>query len=189
MVFSWKRLKDHFRRILHHEEEPWRIAGGMAVGVFISFTPFYGFHTLVALVCAFAFRLNKLATVTGAWVNLPWFAPVVYGVSLMVGELILSGGAVPPAWSQWSLQNLLATSQSYFQAQKVREGVFTLIQLTFAASKPLVVGTTVLGALAGGIAYLITLEAVNEIRRLKAQKGARRGRDRPAGKDQGGGAC
>ncbi len=176
MVFSWKRFKDHFRNILHLDEEPWRIAAGMGLGVFISFTPFYGFHTLVALLCAFAFRLNKVATVTGAWVNLPWFAPAVYGVSLMVGELILSGGAVPPGWTDWTLRGLVATSQSYFQAQSVKEGVYTLVQLTFAISKPLVVGTTVLGALAGAIAYLLTLEGVREVRRLKAltmRKGGR----------------
>lgn len=177
MLFSWKRLKDHFGNILHLDEEPWRIAAGMGVGVFISFTPFYGFHTFMALLCAFAFRLNKVATVTGAWVNLPWFAPAVYGVSLMVGELILSGGSVPPAWRDWSLQGLVATGRSYFDAQKVKEGVYTLVQLTFAVSKPLVVGTTVLGTVAGGIAYLLTLEAVHEVRRLKALT-AKRGRRR-----------
>ncbi|MBI1893497.1 MAG: DUF2062 domain-containing protein [Candidatus Rokubacteria bacterium] len=176
MVVSWKRFKDHFRNILHLDEEPWRIAAGMGLGVFISFTPFYGFHTLVALLCAFAFRLNKVATVTGAWVNLPWFAPAVYGVSLMVGELILSGGAVPPGWTDWTLRDLVATSQSYFQAQSVKEGVYTLVQLTFAISKPLVVGTTVLGALAGAIAYLLTLEGVREVRRLKALKMRKGGR-------------
>jgi uncharacterized protein (DUF2062 family) len=176
VVFSWKRFRDHFRNILHLDEEPWRIAAGMGLGVFISFTPFYGFHTVVALLCAFAFRLNKVATVTGAWVNLPWFAPAVYGVSLMVGELILSGGAVPPGWTDWTLRDLVATSQSYFQAQKVKEGIYTLVELTFAVSKPLVVGTTVLGALAGAIAYLLTLEGVKEVRRLKILKMRKGGR-------------
>ena len=43
------------------DESPWRMALALAVGVFISFTPFWGFQTLLALVVATVGRLNPRA--------------------------------------------------------------------------------------------------------------------------------
>ena len=60
------------------DESPWRMALALAVGVFISFTPFWGFQTLLALVVATVGRLNPALTIAGTWLNLPWFAPFVY---------------------------------------------------------------------------------------------------------------
>ena len=65
MVFSWRRLRERATHVLHLDEEPSRLAMGMAVGVFIGVTPFYGLHTLLALAAAYVFRLNKAATITG----------------------------------------------------------------------------------------------------------------------------
>ena len=42
MVFSWRRLRERATGVLHLDEEPARLAMGMAVGVFIGVTPFYG---------------------------------------------------------------------------------------------------------------------------------------------------
>lgn len=91
MVFSWRRFREGIAGVLRLDEAPRRIALGMAIGVFIGITPFYGLHTLLALLVAFLFRLNKAATVTGAWINLPWFAPFVYAFSHKLGQAVLLG--------------------------------------------------------------------------------------------------
>jgi len=65
--------------VLRLDDPPWRVALALAVGVFISCTPFYGLQTLLSLAVATVCRLNRAVTVTGAWLNLPWFAPLVYG--------------------------------------------------------------------------------------------------------------
>ena len=88
MVLSWRRFRERATAVLHLDEEPSRLAAGMATGVFIGVTPFYGLHTLLALVVAYVFRLNKAATITGAWLNLPWFAPFVYAFCLRLGEAV-----------------------------------------------------------------------------------------------------
>ncbi len=80
---------ERFGQAMHIHDAPWRLALSLAVGVFISFTPFYGLQTLMAIGVAFVFRLNRAATVGGAWINLPWFAPLVYGSGLKLGALIL----------------------------------------------------------------------------------------------------
>ena len=75
--------------MLRLDDPPWRVALALAVGVFISCTPFYGLQTLLSLAVATVCRLNRAVTVTGAWLNLPWFAPLVYGFALRIGALVL----------------------------------------------------------------------------------------------------
>lgn len=85
-----RALGDRLRPLLHLEDDPWRIALSLAVGVFISVTPFWGLQTMLSLILAAAFRLNKAATLAGTWINLPWFAPFVYA-----GALALGGALAP----------------------------------------------------------------------------------------------
>ena len=60
-------LFDRVRGLLHLDDPPWRIALALALGVFISCTPLYGVQTVLALLLATLFRLNKAATVLRTW--------------------------------------------------------------------------------------------------------------------------
>ena len=71
------------------DESPRRMALALAVGVFISFTPFWGFQTLLALLVATVGRLNPALTIAGTWLNLPWFAPFVYAGAVKIGSALL----------------------------------------------------------------------------------------------------
>jgi uncharacterized protein (DUF2062 family) len=84
-----RSLLDRARAVLQLDDPPWRIALALAVGVFISCTPTFGFQTLLALLVATLSRLNRAATVTGAWLNLPWVAPFVYAGALKLGQALL----------------------------------------------------------------------------------------------------
>jgi uncharacterized protein (DUF2062 family) len=85
------------------EESPWRMALALAVGVFISFTPFWGFQTVLALVVATVSRLNRALTVAGTWLNLPWFAPFVYAGAVKIGSAMLPDLSGVAGWSVWLL--------------------------------------------------------------------------------------
>ena len=116
--------------ILSLDSHPGHIAAGFAVGVFISFTPFFGLHTPMAIVCAFLFRLNKLTTITGAWINTPLTIIPVLGLSYKLGMMMLgrpSGELVLTGGLDW--QHL----QKY--------------------AKALILGASVIGFLAAVVAY------------------------------------
>lgn len=122
-------LGDRLRPLLHLEDASWRIALSLAVGVFISVTPFWGLQTILSLLVATVFGLNKAATVTGAWINLPWFAPFVYAGALKLG------GALAPQLSGLG-----------------------------GMSVALLIGTTILGAGAGGLTYVVALSVLRRRR-------------------------
>ena len=80
--------KQRFRAILTLDNHPGHISAGFAVGVFISFTPFFTFHTLIAIAAAFIFRLNKLTCITGSWVNTPLTVLPILGLSYKLGRIL-----------------------------------------------------------------------------------------------------
>jgi hypothetical protein len=166
VVFSWRRFREHVTSVLHLDEEPSRLATGMAVGVFIGLTPFFFLHTILALVVAFLFRLNKVATITGAWLNLPWFAPFVYAFCLELGKAILTGDFSVV----WRIGELPGFAAALVRTNPVgNAGTFWLLlkRMMFEASLPLFVGTTVTGVVLAVVTYFLTLEAVREVRRLR----------------------
>jgi uncharacterized protein len=98
---NWRSWRARLAAQLELDDSPWRTALALAVGVFISFTPFWGFQTLLALLVATVCRLNRGVTVTGTWLNLPWFAPFVYAGAVKLGALLLPDLSGVAAWSAW----------------------------------------------------------------------------------------
>lgn len=90
-----EQLKQRFTAILALDSHPGHIAAGFAVGVFISITPFFGLHTAMAVAAAFLFRLNKLTTITGAWINTPLTVPPVLIACYKLGAWLLGETARP----------------------------------------------------------------------------------------------
>jgi uncharacterized protein (TIGR03546 family) len=87
-LLNKERWKERFNKILSLDSHPRHIATGFAVGVFISFTPFFGLHTPMAIAAAFIFRLNKLTCITGAWVNTPLTVFPALGLSYKLGRIL-----------------------------------------------------------------------------------------------------
>ncbi|MDF2458901.1 MAG: conserved rane protein of unknown function [Nitrospira sp.] len=77
------------RQLLHLEESPQRTALAFAVGAAIAFCPLYGFHMVLVGICTWAFRLNFVALLAGAFINNPWTLVPVLGATYWIGAVIL----------------------------------------------------------------------------------------------------
>jgi len=102
-MFSPRQWRHWLATLVSLDESPWRMALALAVGVFISFTPFWGFQTLLALLIATVARLNLTLTIAGTWLNLPWFAPFVYAGAVWIGSALLPDLSGVAGWSVWLL--------------------------------------------------------------------------------------
>ena len=129
--------------VLRLDDPPWRVALALAVGVFISCTPFYGLQTVLSLAVATIFRLNRAVTVTGAWLNLPWFAPLVYGFALRIGALVLPD---PHGADVAEIAELLQASSALSTAD--------MIELLRSLSLALLIGSAAVGTVAGAFTYI-----------------------------------
>lgn len=102
-----RTILEGFRAVLHFDDPPRKIALALAVGVFIGCTPFYGLQTVLSILVATVFGLNKAATVTGTWLNLPWFTPFVYSAALAIGGRLV---ADPRGFQGLSMALLIGTT-------------------------------------------------------------------------------
>jgi uncharacterized protein len=77
-------LRQRLDRLASSELDPRRTAAAIALGVFLSFSPFLGLQIVLGLALAFAFRLSRVAVLVGLCANLPW---------IMVPWYVLTTGA------------------------------------------------------------------------------------------------
>lgn len=147
------RLQRALRALLHVDGTPHRTALAFAVGIFIAFFPLVGIHTGLALLIAFAFRLSRVAILTGAYVNNPWTLAPMYMAGTLVGCELLAVSPDGLLHVDWNLHGrafyavLLATLRPYLW--------------------PFVIGNLLCGVLAAAAAYVV-LRAVLERRRAVA---------------------
>ena len=83
------------RHVLHLQESPQRTALAFALGVFIAFSPVYGFHTVLVVLCTWLFGLNFVALLAGALLNNPWTLVPILGATYWTGALLLGHAETP----------------------------------------------------------------------------------------------
>jgi len=88
---SWRYL---MLRVLRINDSSYRIAAGLACGIAVAFTPFVGFHTLLAALMAWLIRGNIIASLLGTLIGNPWVLPFLLWSSYSVGHWLLGGAAV-----------------------------------------------------------------------------------------------
>lgn len=90
-----KKLVDYFaslgHRLLNLRDTPHAIAGGVAIGMFIGFTPLFGIKTLLCLGLAYLLRCNPIAAVIAVSLHdlVTPFWPVLLKLEYEIGGAIL----------------------------------------------------------------------------------------------------
>ncbi len=85
----WRAANYVLHRMRRLPDQPHRIARGVAAGVFISFTPLFGFHFLGAVAIAWLIRGNILAALLGTFVGNPLTTPIIAVTSVALGRWML----------------------------------------------------------------------------------------------------
>ncbi|CAN5644966.1 MAG: DUF2062 domain-containing protein [Acidobacteria bacterium] len=81
----WGRIM----RLAAASGNPKRTAAAFALGVFLSFSPFFGLQIAIGMSVALLLRLSKAATFIGLWANLPWFMIPWYTATTIGGAFLL----------------------------------------------------------------------------------------------------
>lgn len=87
---GWGRAAQYVQhRVRRIPDSPRRISRGILVGVFTTFTPFYGFHFFIAAALAFLARGNILAALMATFFGNPLTYVPIGVVSLKTGHFLL----------------------------------------------------------------------------------------------------
>ncbi len=131
-------------QVLHAHDPPQRLALGIAVGVFVAFTPTVGIQMPLCFFLAWLLRANKMVGLPLVWISNPaTMVPMMY-CCYLVGRRMLNLDAVSYAW--W---NELTHPPSVDRWQFYWD---RLLQIAL----PLWLGSLVVGALAAIICYYIS---------------------------------
>ncbi|MGQ0810397.1 MAG: DUF2062 domain-containing protein [Nitrospiraceae bacterium] len=95
-MVSISRVRTVLNQILHLHESPHRTALAFSVGAFIAFSPAYGLHMLMVVFCTWAFGLNFIALMAGAFINNPWTLVPILGATFWTGAQLLGLSEPPP---------------------------------------------------------------------------------------------
>jgi uncharacterized protein (DUF2062 family) len=158
---AFQYIKHRLRRL---PDSPERIARGVGVGVFTTFTPFYGLHFIVAGSLAFILRGNILASVMATFFGNPLTYVPIGVVALQTGHWLLGtsvnaedqasfGGAFVDAW-----RDLTSNFFSLFDEQKADwTGLQAFYQDVFV---PYLIGGIPPGIICGMIGYYLSLPLI-----------------------------
>lgn len=170
-------MREALQSLLHLKDPPRRTAIAFGTGVFIAFSPLLGLHTVMAIAIAFALRLNRVAVLAGAWINV-WALVPCYMFGTFIGTRLLSvhsrrleaGFWERAHASVWSALSSLFVGEWNLALRSLR----TLLRSFGPLLWPFVTGNLILGVVAGFIAYAIG-------RRFLEARAHRRGEDVPPG--------
>jgi hypothetical protein len=135
-------------------DPPSKMAASFGVGTLIGMSPLFGIHTLLGVLAACAFKLNKPATITGVYVTNPFTVVPIYtfgtwvGIKLMGSNLCLLG---------------LNFHRITFSNVMHELGAFLL---------PFFIGSTVVSIIGGVLSYYIMLYIFRHREKNKARETA-----------------
>jgi len=143
--------------LLHINDSPERTAAAFALGVFVGFSPFLGFHTLIGIVIAFLLNLNRVAVLIGVYSNLPWIIAGYYAFTTWLGAAI-TGSRLPAGFRE----RLIDLFELSFRDREFWYQVMLLLRPLFW---PYMIGSLIGCTILAAIAYPIALEFVSRRRR------------------------
>lgn len=149
-------------RIKRHQSASHRTAMGLALGVGVSFTPFFGLHILIILLLSWLLRANVWVGVVASGFGNPWTFPFITLWTFNIGHFVLGThhGAEPLEGSP-SLTHIWAHFPFFWQ------------QYLW----PMTVGGVPTGLVVGVIIYYTMKGSIRRYQRMRLQR-IRDARDR-----------
>ncbi|PCJ57803.1 MAG: hypothetical protein COA79_15070 [Planctomycetota bacterium] len=157
------------RQILGLDDSPESIARGVAIGLFIAFTPTIPLQMVLSILFAFILKANKTAAIVPAWVTNPLTAPPIFYLEYITGAYILR-------YDLLSKEDFLKYANkvfefSLFQPSELYQQVAELFKESWGQlGYPMIVGSMIWAIIISISFYFITLKTVIKRRKRKEEK-------------------
>lgn len=145
-----RRLRYFYWRFLRLQGTPEQLARGMASGVFSGCYPLFGFQTLIGIAVATVLRGNRIMAAAATWISNPFTYVPIFAFNFQVGHWMLGGGPVEVFDDLDSLKGWMDM------------GADVTVRL--------MLGSTVVGIVAGVISYFVGVRLIRRIRKRRLDR-------------------
>ena len=170
---GFRRLFSYlFQRIIRLPGTPASIASGFASGIAASFTPFLGLHFILAGALAMLLRGNVLSSAIGTFFGNPWTFILIWLADYEVGFGVIHAFGFGADLQVLSIDELVAIMGNVIRFLSFTGNISwaNLSRDIEQVFMPLLIGGTVLGAIAWVASFLMTLWAVKGWRLHRAKR-------------------
>ncbi|MCE5278024.1 MAG: DUF2062 domain-containing protein [Planctomycetaceae bacterium] len=149
-------------KILRLDDTPHRIALGVAIGIFVTWTPTIGAQMVLVVALCTLFRANKVVGVPLVWLSNPFTLVPVYGPNYWAGVQVMKLFGREYTWQAFwnAFKTALQSTPTWYEKVQHWWGALDPILV------PLWVGSVLVGAVLGIIAYVATYYGVIGYRAL-----------------------
>ena len=170
---GWVRaLRYVVHRVRRLPDPAHKIARGVAAGVFISFTPLFGLHFVLAAALAWIMGGNVIAAILATFVGNPVTFPLIAAISMETGAFLLGKGHVPlpEAVSSFShaAMEIWRNLGAIFTAERIswRNMGFFFDEVFL----PYLIGSIVPGTITALIFYWVTTPVITAYQRARVAR-------------------
>ena len=176
---GWSRAAEYMMaRIKRLPDSPSNIAFGVAIGVFVSFSPFFGIHVLLAFLIARFLRVNILAAILGTFTGNPVTFPIIAALNFSVGGLFIDvskEGVREKLFLEQLVDVSYALSENISKIFLGQDTDFSsTIEFFYGIFLPYLVGGLFLGSVAATFSYFIVMPTIVTYRARKLRKKMKR---------------
>ncbi|MDE3240469.1 MAG: DUF2062 domain-containing protein [Paracoccaceae bacterium] len=171
---GWGRAISYIvHRLRRLPDKPHRIARGVAIGIFVSFTPFFGLHLFISAGIAWLIGGNVFAALLATLIGNPLTFPLIMAIAVGIGNFLLDQPNtlhLPLIMSSFARASLEIWDNlaMIFTGGKAHWG--NLLWFFDRIFWPYLVGGVVPGAVFGLIGYYLTLPIVGAYQKRRSKK-------------------
>ena len=173
---GWRRALDYIiYRVKRLPDSPHKIAIGLSIGIFCSFTPFFGLHIFLAMLLAYLCKGNIVAALLGTFFGNPITWPFIASFSIKLGQMILGN---PVKNFETSLEQFVEAANAFMGSITSIFGYgnsdwFIVSNFVKDLFFPYFIGGLVLGLFISLLSYFIFRPIIYAYKVSKAKKKAR----------------
>lgn len=161
------RIRPVLRWIIKLRSSPRAIAGGLALGTFIAFTPTVGVQLILAFVAATLLGMNRPAAMIPVWITNPITVAPIYTFNYWLGAKVWGG---PPLSEVSGLFIDIGRTLTHLEFWNIKEQFFAILQIGKEILIPLLLGSIVIGVISGFLVYILSLKLLSIFFTRRSQK-------------------
>ncbi len=152
------RLRPVLRWVIKLRSTPHAIAGGLALGTFIAFTPTVGVQLILAFVAATLCNMNRPAAMIPVWITNPVTVAPIYTFNYWLGAKVWGG---PPLAEVSRLFIDIGKTLTHLEFWNIKDQFYAILQMGKEILIPLLLGSIVIGVVSGLLVYVLSLKLLS----------------------------